>query len=60
LVSSLLLQTPPAVEQANWVVNCVQTAAVPVIAATVGRAFTVMVAVVLLAELQAPLVITAL
>ena len=55
-----LLHTPLAVAQLSVVVNWVQTVSVPVMAATVGRAFTVMVAVVLLAELQTPLVITAL
>ena len=55
-----LLHTPLAVAQLSVVVNWVQTVSVPVMAATVGSAFTVMVAVVLLAELHTPLVITAL
>jgi hypothetical protein len=55
-----LLHTPLAVAQLSVVVNWVQTVSVPVIAATVGKAFTVTDAVVLLAALHAPLVKTAL
>ena len=43
--ASLLLHTPPAVVELNVVVPFIQTALVPVIAATTGKLFTVTVAV---------------
>jgi hypothetical protein len=41
--AELLLQTPLAVVQLSVVVKLVQTVVVPVMAATVGKAFTVQV-----------------
>ena len=38
-----LVQVPPVVASASWVVKPTQTEAVPVIGATVGKAFTVTV-----------------
>ena len=41
-----LVQIPPLVASANWVVELTQTVNVPVIAATVGKALTVAITAV--------------